>query len=66
MKMNVVFPLSMECERMAIRAMYLTYDHLSDLSRTYDKPEDVPEHFQSGKSRHKDILNKIFCQISIR
>nr|CAI5836688.1 unnamed protein product [Callosobruchus analis] len=40
--LQALFPLSIECEGMALRAMYLKYDHLSDLCPSFDTPE-VPE-----------------------
>lgn len=49
MNMHVLFPETFQCETMAIRGMYVTYDHLSDLSRTYDKPGGVPQHYYDGK-----------------
>ncbi|CAH2005740.1 unnamed protein product [Acanthoscelides obtectus] len=39
-----LFPLLIECDGMAIRAMYLKYDHLSDLCSSFDTPA-VPEEF---------------------
>ncbi|XP_066153892.1 dynein axonemal intermediate chain 7-like isoform X3 [Euwallacea fornicatus] len=44
MDFSVLFPLTVDCENAAIRAMYLKYDHLSDLSDTYYMPE-VPRDF---------------------
>lgn len=49
MDMNVVFPDTLECEAMAIRGMYVAYNHLSDLSKTYDTPKIfIPQHFRNG------------------
>ncbi|XP_063926331.1 axoneme-associated protein mst101(2)-like isoform X2 [Zophobas morio] len=44
MKMEVQYPPSIDGEKMAVRALYVKYDHLSDLSETYDKPP-IPEHY---------------------
>lgn len=46
--MNVRFPDTLKCERMALRGMYVKYDHLSDLSRTYDKPDALTKHYHDG------------------
>nr|CAH7717915.1 unnamed protein product [Callosobruchus chinensis] len=40
--LQALFPLSIECEGMALRAMYVKYDHLSDLCSSFGTP-DVPE-----------------------
>lgn len=48
MKMEVQYPPSIDGEKMAVRALYVKYDHLSDLSETYDKPP-IPEHYDMGK-----------------
>lgn len=47
MDLTALFPITVDCENAAIRAMYLTYDHLSDLSDTYRMPE-VPPDFYMG------------------
>ncbi|KAJ8978342.1 hypothetical protein NQ317_002651 [Molorchus minor] len=41
--LSVFFPLVLDCENMAIRVMYLKYDHLSDLSDTFYIPSVPPE-----------------------
>lgn len=57
MNMNVLFPETFQCDAMAIRGMYVIYDHLSDLSRTYNKPGGVPQHYYDG--------SKKFCIFSV-
>ncbi|KAJ8935184.1 hypothetical protein NQ314_012940, partial [Rhamnusium bicolor] len=37
-QMQVLFPTSIDCDGMAIRTMYLKYDHLSDLSPAFQMP----------------------------
>ncbi|XP_015837771.1 dynein axonemal intermediate chain 7 isoform X2 [Tribolium castaneum] len=44
MKMEVQFPVSIDGDKMAVRTLYVKYDHLSDLCDTYQKPE-VPERY---------------------
>jgi hypothetical protein len=44
MKLEVQFPPTVDGEKTAVRALYVKYDHLSDLSDTYQKP-DVPEQY---------------------
>lgn len=48
MKIEAQFPASMDGEKMAIRALYVKYDHLSDLCDTYEKPQ-IPERYDTGK-----------------
>lgn len=57
MKMEVQFPVNLDCEKMAIRALYVKYDHLSDLSDTFDKPP-IPEEYDIGIKNIK--LKKIY------
>jgi hypothetical protein len=47
MKLEVQFPPTVDGEKTAVRALYVKYDHLSDLSDTYQKP-DVPEQYDIG------------------
>lgn len=52
MNMNVSFPETLKCDAMAIRGMYVKYDHLSDLSRSYDKPKGLPKHYYDGSNKN--------------
>lgn len=45
--MNVLFPITLTAESMAIRGMYLDYDHVSDLAKSYNMPP-LPELFCQG------------------
>ncbi|KAK4878571.1 hypothetical protein RN001_011077 [Aquatica leii] len=45
LNLHLVLPLVINCYRLAIRLMYLSYDHLSDLCATYDEPP-MPENHQ--------------------
>lgn len=36
--MELLFPPTIEGENMAVRVMYLKYDHLSELSNSYNLP----------------------------
>lgn len=45
--MNVIFPETLEYYCLAIRAMYVKYDHLSDLTYSFWKP-NCPELFSQG------------------
>ncbi|RZC42436.1 protein CASC1-like [Asbolus verrucosus] len=49
MKMEVQFPLTIDGDKIAIRALYVKYDHLSDLSATYQKPL-IPEQYDKGNN----------------
>ncbi|XP_030757372.1 protein CASC1-like [Sitophilus oryzae] len=44
METSILFPAAIDCENAAIRAMYLKYDHMSDLSETFHMP-DVPKEY---------------------
>lgn len=48
MKMDVQLPVSIDGDKMAVRGLYMKYDHLSDLSATYDKPA-IPKEYDIGK-----------------
>lgn len=43
MNMQVLFPTSLQCNNMAIRAMYLKYDHLSDQCETFRSATVPPQ-----------------------
>ncbi|XP_074031121.1 dynein axonemal intermediate chain 7 isoform X1 [Leptinotarsa decemlineata] len=43
--MQVLLPITVDCENMALRAMYLKYDHLSDSCQTYHMTE-APPHYR--------------------
>ncbi|XP_076256077.1 dynein axonemal intermediate chain 7 [Rhynchophorus ferrugineus] len=47
MDVSILFPIIIDCENSAIRAMYLKYDHLSDLSETYYMPEVPKEYYMN-------------------
>lgn len=50
MNMHVMFPASIHCENMAIRAMYLKYDHLSDQCNSFVGPVVPPQLKQDLKT----------------
>lgn len=57
--MQVLFPTSIDCDCMAVRSMYLRYDHLSDLCENFYMPE-MPSLFTTGK-----YIAEKFCEFFI-
>lgn len=53
MNVSVLFPLIIDCDCAAIRAMYLKYDHLSDLSPTYNMPAVPPDYYMGRYHRSR-------------
>lgn len=47
MRFHVLFPETLACQNQVIRAMYVKYDHLSDLSASFHKPS-VPKQYDAG------------------
>ncbi|XP_050302897.1 dynein axonemal intermediate chain 7-like [Anthonomus grandis grandis] len=50
MDVSVLFPFTIDCENAALRAMYLKYDHLSDLNENFYMPP-VPDDY------HMDLFS---------
>ena len=48
MGMSLEFPSSMNLNQMAIRGIYVKYNHLSDTCKSYYVPR-IPKHYKKGK-----------------
>lgn len=67
LKADVKYPASIDCESMAITAIYVKYDHLSDTCPHYD-PYPCPPQYEMGRISKTFQLNEIliaFFQIQI-
>ncbi|KAK5638603.1 hypothetical protein RI129_012898 [Pyrocoelia pectoralis] len=60
LKMNVVLPLIIDCYLLAIRAMYLKYDHLSDCTASYKEP---PTPAAYSENIYNSILNEWYSKL---